>query len=93
MPGETAFTRTPWLAYSMASDRVTALRPPLVSAASAAGTPARGWSATLVVMLTIWPAALTQHLRQSTLREVEEACEICRRQRREISFRIIDKWF
>jgi hypothetical protein len=31
MPGETALTRTPRDAYSMASDLVAAARPPLVS--------------------------------------------------------------
>jgi hypothetical protein len=40
--GATALTRTPRLANSMASERVTALSAPLVSAASAAGTPAIG---------------------------------------------------
>jgi NAD(P)-dependent dehydrogenase (short-subunit alcohol dehydrogenase family) len=39
--------------YSIASDRVTASSPPLVRAASAAGTAAIGWSTRLVVMLTI----------------------------------------
>ena len=42
MPGETAFTRMPRLAYSMASDLVAACRPPLVSEASTDGTPAIG---------------------------------------------------
>ena len=37
MPGETALTRMPREAYSTASDRVAAARPPLVSAVSAAG--------------------------------------------------------
>lgn len=39
MPGATAFTRMPRLAYSIASDLVAALRPPLVSDASTEGTP------------------------------------------------------
>ena len=34
MPGETALTRMPRDAYSIASDLVAALRPPLVSEAS-----------------------------------------------------------
>ena len=38
MPGETAFTRMPLLAYSMASDLVAAFNPPLVNEASADGT-------------------------------------------------------
>ena len=37
-PGATAFTRTPRSANSMASERVTELSPPLVNAASIAGT-------------------------------------------------------
>ena len=40
-PGETALTRMPRAAYSMASDLVTAARPPLVSAARAAGARVR----------------------------------------------------
>lgn len=41
-PGETALTRTPLLENSIASDRVTAFRPPLVSDASAEGMPTIG---------------------------------------------------
>jgi len=37
LPGETALTRMPRAAYSMASDLVAAARPPLVSAASPDG--------------------------------------------------------
>src|SRR5260370_29897472 len=55
MPGETVLTRTPQAAYSMASDRVTALRPPLVSDASADGTAVLAWSTRLVEMLTTCP--------------------------------------
>ena len=54
-PGETAFTRIPRPAYSIPSARVTALRPPLVRAASAEGSDATGCSAIAAVMLTIWP--------------------------------------
>ena len=39
MPGATALTRMPAFAYSIASDLVTALSPPLVSDASTEGTP------------------------------------------------------
>ena len=39
-PGATAFARIPRFAYSIASDLVAALRPPLVSEASTDGTPA-----------------------------------------------------
>jgi hypothetical protein len=38
IPGETAFTRTPLFAHSIASDFVAALNAPLVSDASTAGT-------------------------------------------------------
>src|SRR5258706_2283408 len=55
MPGDTVLTRTPRPAYSMASDRVTALRPPLVSDASADGTAVLAWSTRLVEMLTTCP--------------------------------------
>ncbi|MNH47262.1 hypothetical protein D3C79_1104150 [compost metagenome] len=55
MPGLTAFTRIPRLAYSMARDLVAALRPPLVSEAKTDGTPSMAWSTRLVVMLTTWP--------------------------------------
>ena len=39
----------------MASERVTALSAPLVSAAGAAGTPAIGWSTRAAVIETMWP--------------------------------------
>jgi hypothetical protein len=44
-PGETAFTRTFRLAYSIASERVIALSPPLVRAASAAASEVVGCAA------------------------------------------------
>ncbi len=55
MPGETAFTRMPLVAYSIASALVAELMPPLVRFASAVGTAEVAWSVRLVVMLTIWP--------------------------------------
>ena len=55
MPGATAFTRMPRLAYSIASDLVAASRPPLVRDASTDGTPLMAWSTRLVVMFTTWP--------------------------------------
>ncbi len=55
MPGATALTRIPREAYSTASDRVTAARPPLVSAASAVGSTESARSAMLALMLTTWP--------------------------------------
>ena len=54
-PGATALTRTPREAYSIASERVTAARPPLVRAARADGRSLLGRSTRLVVMLTMWP--------------------------------------
>ena len=55
IPGATVFTRMPRAAYSVASERVTALRPPLVSEASADGTLVLAWSTRLVDTLTMWP--------------------------------------
>src|SRR5258708_19203634 len=52
-PGEIAFTRIPRPAYSIARERVTALRPPLVRAASPAESDAIGCSAIAAVMLTM----------------------------------------
>ena len=54
-PRDTALTRTPRDAYSIASDRVTAASPPLVRAASADGLVLSAWSTRLVEMLTTWP--------------------------------------
>ena len=54
-PGETALTRMPREAYSMASDLVAAARPPLVSAVRAAGTLEFAYSAMVAVRLTTWP--------------------------------------
>ena len=54
-PRETALTRTPRAAYSIASERVTAARPPLVRDVSAEGDALLAWSTRLVVMLTTWP--------------------------------------
>src|SRR5436190_9279612 len=78
MPGATALTRTPRLANSMARERVTAFSAPLVSAASAAGTPAIGWSTRAAVIETMWPDPLLQHLGGGALRDVEETGDIDR---------------
>ena len=51
-PRATALTRTPRDAYSVASERVTAASPPLVSDVSADGDVLFAWSTRLVVMLT-----------------------------------------
>src|SRR6516162_5272005 len=50
IPAETAFTRTPLPAYSIASNFVAAFSPPFVRDASTAGTLVIGWSTRLVVM-------------------------------------------
>ena len=55
MPGETALTRMPREAYSMASDLVAAARPPLVSAASDRGAPESATPARVAETLTTWP--------------------------------------
>jgi hypothetical protein len=52
---ETALTRTPRAAYSIASERATAARPPFVRDASADRDPLLAWSTRLVAMLTTWP--------------------------------------
>jgi hypothetical protein len=52
IPGETAFTRTPFFAHSIASDFVAAFKAPLVRDASTAGTLDIGWSTRLVVTVT-----------------------------------------
>ena len=52
MPGDTAFTRTPRLAYSMASDLVAALNPPLLSEAKTEGTFELACSTSVVVICT-----------------------------------------
>ena len=55
IPSETALTRTPRKAYSTARDLVAAARPPLVSAARAAGASAFATSAKVAEMFTTWP--------------------------------------
>jgi hypothetical protein len=50
MPGETAFTRMPREAYSMASDFVAEARPPLVSEGKTDGElPQGAWSSTAIL--------------------------------------------
>ena len=51
-PRATALTRTPRVAYSIASARVTAASPPFVSEVSAECESLLAWSTKLVVMLT-----------------------------------------
>jgi len=54
-PGETALTRMPRFAYSMARDRVAAAMPPLVKDVSTDGTLELAWSTRLVVTLAMCP--------------------------------------
>ena len=54
-PSETAFTRTPREAYSIASERLAATSPPLVRAGSAEGRLLSAWSTREVEMLTTCP--------------------------------------
>src|SRR5208283_316744 len=54
-PKATVFTRMLSLAYSMASARVTASKPPLIMIWTAAFTPAIGWSTSVVDTLTMLP--------------------------------------
>ena len=68
MPSATALARMPRPAYSMASDLVTALSPPLVRDASADGTAELAWSTRLVEMLTMWPPPSRQHRRDGGAR-------------------------
>jgi hypothetical protein len=51
-PRETAFALSPLEAYSIASDLVTAVRPPLVNVASAAGASELAYSTSIVDTLT-----------------------------------------
>ena len=66
MPGETAFTRMPLSAYSIASPRVTASSPRLVNEANAAGTPAiaTGWGGHLDYLGADWPGAVPSRMAQ-----------------------------
>ena len=90
-PGATAFTRTPREAYSMASDRVAATNPPLVSEARADGRSCRvvDEAGTDVDDVT---AALGQHLADDALGDVEEACQVHRRDRPKVVERVVGEW-
>ena len=76
MPGATALTRMPRAAYSMASDLVTAFRPPLVSDASADGTLLIGVVDQAGGDVDDVPAALRQHRRDGALGELEEPAQV-----------------
>jgi len=73
IPGETAFTRTPFFAHSIASDFVAAFKAPLVRDASTAGTLDIGWSTRLVVTVT---ASLLVHDLYRPLGHVKETRDI-----------------
>src|SRR3984893_9729723 len=73
IPGETAFTRTPFFAHSIASDFVAAFKSPLVRDASTAGTLDIGWSTRLVVTVT---ASLLVHDLYRPLGHVKETRDI-----------------
>src|SRR5678815_5390586 len=55
IPAATALNLIPWVAYSIASALVTAFRPPFVRIGRDADTPAIGWSARLVLIVTTCP--------------------------------------
>ena len=84
MPGETAFTRMPLVAYSIASALVAELRPPLVRLASTVGTPAIRVIDQAGGDVDDVAGALLQHLGRDALRDVEEAGEVGRDLGREV---------
>ena len=77
-PSDTALTRMPRDAYSIASERVTAASPPLVRAASAAGIVLTACSTRVVLMLTMWPLPCVSICGMTALRHVEEPGQIDR---------------
>ena len=92
-PSETAFTRTPREAYSIASERVTATRPPLVSAASADGRVLSAWSTRLVEMFTTCPPPWSTICRDRQLGDVEEPGEVHGRDRGVVIERVLRERF
>ena len=88
-PGATALTRTPRDAYSIASERVTAASPPLVSDASAEGRLLSAWSTRLVVMLTTWPLPCATICRDHALGDVEEPGQVHGGDRGEVVGRVL----
>lgn len=78
-PSYTAFTRMPWLAYSIASDFVAAAMPPLVSAVSVEGNVAVGvFYQSGCQADDVAAMALDEHLCDGALGEVEEAGRVHR---------------
>ena len=77
-PGATAFTRTPRDAYSIASERVTAASPPLVSDASADRAGAVGVVDQAGGDVDDVAAALGEHLSDDGLGDVEEPGQVHR---------------
>src|SRR6476659_1238688 len=87
MPGATAFTRMPLLAYSIASDLVAAANPPLVSEASTEGTLLLAWSRKLVVICTMCP----EHLRYEAPGQPEESDNVDGEDFREVFLGVVDE--
>ena len=75
-PSETALTRTPREAYSIASERLAATSPPLVRAGSAEGRCCPAWSTRVVEMFTTCPLRRVDHLRDRQLGDVEEPGQV-----------------
>src|SRR5467141_3953144 len=94
-PGAIAFTLMPTFAYSIASDLVAALNPPLVSEASTDGTLEFACSIRLVVICTTWHVAAMPllHLCDGELRNVKEAREVDAHQGRIIGLGILRERF
>ena len=75
-PRDTAFTRRPREAYSIASDLVTATKPPWSVLASAAGLVLSAYSTRVVETLTMCPAPLIEHVFDRSRRDVKEPGEV-----------------
>ena len=75
-PSETAFTRTPRDAYSIASERVTAASPPLVRDGQRGGPPAVGVVDEAGADVDDVAAALCDHLPDRALGDVEEPGQV-----------------
>jgi hypothetical protein len=71
---------------------VTAFRPPFVRIGRDAGTPAIGWSARLVLIVTTCPDLPRLHATDGELRHVEEPGHVGRYQRREVFGRVLAEW-
>ncbi len=72
MPRATALERIPRVAYSMASARVAAFRPPLVNEASADGTSELACSTSVVEMVTRCPPSPCSSIWATAARETSK---------------------